>query len=143
MAKKKNGSSDVKIKRAVRTLHERADQATRLVEQRDQKEAESKTASSHFKSQIKQLDADLRKLSTEVRDRATFREVECEIRFEYRTARVATVRSDTGEVISERPMLESERQRELPLDQPKIETKPSAPPKRRRARSAVKAESAP
>jgi hypothetical protein len=139
---------DVKIERAVRVLkcqltpeevRERADLAARFVEQRDQKEAEAKTASSHLKSQIKQIDADLRKVSAEVRDRATFRDVELEIHFDYRRAIVVTHRTDTGEVIGERPMLEHERQKELfEGDGKPADAKPEKPPAKKQRKPRAK-----
>lgn len=54
-----------------------------------------------------------RRLEYDVRDRSEERPVECEIVHNYEKSIVETVRTDTGEVVSTRPMLESERQRQL------------------------------
>jgi hypothetical protein len=93
---------------------ERADQCARLVEQIDQKKAEFKQVSAHWKNEIAQVDVDLRVLSTQVRDRSALRPVECVRRMRLDSATVEDVRLDTGEVIARRPMTDTEKQRELP-----------------------------
>jgi hypothetical protein len=93
---------------------ELADQSARLVDQLDQKKVEFKQVSAHWKTEIAQVEVDLRIASSQVRDRSAVRTVQCERRFQFATATVEDVRLDTGEVISRRPMSDAEKQRELP-----------------------------
>lgn len=97
-------------------ISERANRAAHAVAEIDQKEEEREAANKHAKAQIAEIEAELKKVSTEVRDRATYRAVRCERAFVYRTGNVTERRLDTGEVLHERPMTEYERQTELPLD---------------------------
>jgi len=64
-------------------------------------------------AQIEELEAEMHRLSLEVRDGGTYREVPCERRYIYRTGNVQEVRTDTGDVLSERAMTDRERQLEL------------------------------
>lgn len=136
MAKKKNGAPEpekteddkeqpVKVEAFVRELRvqlkteeiaERADRAAQLLAERDSKEEEQKAAAKHAKSVIESMEAELRRLSNEVRTKATYREVQCERRYDYRLGKIFEIRKDTDEVLFERPMTDAERQRELDLD---------------------------
>lgn len=89
---------------------ERADRAAHLLQQRDDKESLAKAAQKHAKSEIDELEATMRRLGGEVRDKATYLPTRCERVFDYRTGTVTETRLDTGEVISERPMTAEERQ---------------------------------
>lgn len=135
MAKKKTtGSNGHRVERIVRTLRcdltpdevsERGDRAAHLLAKRDEKDADRKAAQSQMGAQIKELESELRRVSTEVRDRAAFRPVECEVRFDYARGRVITVRLDTGAQIDERPMESHERQAPLPIgDEGETEPQP-------------------
>jgi hypothetical protein len=97
-------------------IAERANRAAHLVAEREQKEDDRKASNKQMAAQTAELDAELRKVSTEVRDRATYRPIQCERAFIYRTGNVTERRLDTGKVLSERPMSDRERQQELPLD---------------------------
>src|SRR3982750_2032548 len=114
-------SSEVKIERLSRTLRvelalaevaKRADRCAHVVAEREGKVEEAKTATAHIKARIKELDAELRSLSNEVRDKAKYTEVECERRYNYRLGTIAVVRLDTGAVVDERAMAGAERQLE-------------------------------
>lgn len=135
MAKKKNGAAEpekteeqpVKVEGFIRELRvqlktdeiaERADRAAQLLAERDSKEEEQRAAAKHAKSVIESMEAELRRLSNEVRTKATYREVQCERRYDYRVGKIIEVRKDTDEVLFERPMTDAERQRELDLDTP-------------------------
>lgn len=124
MAKKKaNGTVDVAVESFVRELRvelsekelaERADRAAHVLMARDGKEEARKAANTAMKSQIEELDAQLRKLSNEVRDKATYAPVECERRYDYRARTVQEVRTDTRVVLELRPLRADELQ--VPLD---------------------------
>ena len=111
----------VKIERLTRTLRvelslgevaKRADRCAHVVAEREGKAEEAKTATAHIKARIKELDAELRSLSNEVRDKAKYTEVDCERRYNYRLGTIAVVRLDTNATVDERPMTGPERQLE-------------------------------
>lgn len=113
--------SSVKIERFTRTLRvelsadevaKRADRSAHVVAEKDRAAEEKKTATAHITTRIKELEAEQRSLSTEVRDRARYAEVECERRYNYRLGKVQEVRLDTNAEIGERAMTGAERQLE-------------------------------
>lgn len=95
-------------------IADRADRAAGLIEDRDRKEEEQKAATKHAKSIIEAIDAEIRKLSNEVRTRSTYGPVECERRLCYKARTLVEIRLDTGEEISSRNLTLAELQRELP-----------------------------
>lgn len=96
-------------------LIERAQEQSRTLQTIEEMENDLKTKAQHAKAAIAEREADVKRLSVEIRDRATYRPVDCERIFDYRRGLVIEVRLDTGEQISERPMTYAEKQRELPL----------------------------
>lgn len=96
-------------------LAERADRAAHVLCVRDGKEADRKAANTAAKSQIEELEAELRKLSGEVRDKATYTAVECERRYDYKLGQVVEKRLDTSEVLYSHAMTDAERQMPLEL----------------------------
>jgi hypothetical protein len=118
-----SGTADTRVDRfrqnlrcnlTAQELAQHAGRVAHIVSERDLKVEAAKAAVSHIKSQIKELDAELRRLSTEIRDKACYRDVDCERRYLYRMGTVVEVRLDTDEKIFERPMTVAERQLELP-----------------------------
>lgn len=91
----------------------RADRLAHLVVQVEQKEDDRKAANTAAKSQIEELSAELKRVSTEVRDKATYGTVQCERRHDYRMGKIVEVRTDTGVVLHERAMSFEEKQLEL------------------------------
>lgn len=117
-------STNLKVALTAAEIADRADRAAQLLADRDAKEADVKAAQKHGKAMIEELDAEIRRLSSEVRNQSDYRSVDCERRYNYATSTVQDVRLDTGEVIAERGMSPNERQMELPFDretQPKSE----------------------
>jgi hypothetical protein len=108
----------LKVQLTAPEIAERADRAAKLLEDRDRAEAELKAHATHAKSLIAQMEAEMRALSGEVRTRFTYRDVAIERRYLYAIGEVEEVRLDTGEIVSERPMTESERQQQLPFTRP-------------------------
>jgi hypothetical protein len=104
---------DLRVTLKAEEIAERADRAAQILADRDSKEEELKAHAKHAKSVIESLEAEMRRLSNEVRTKATYQEVRCERRFLYDTGKVIEVRLDTGEVLSERDMNDSEKQRDL------------------------------
>jgi hypothetical protein len=129
MAKKKTNGTPVeeKVEHFTRQLRvvltekeiaERADRSAHMVAERDGKEEARKAANTAMKSQIEELDAQIRKLSNEVRDKATYEPVECERRYDYRAGTVRELRTDTKVVLELRTMRADERQTSLDLEPP-------------------------
>lgn len=126
--KEKNEAPPVKIERFSQNLAvalkpaeiaERADRAAHLLADRDHLEAEFDEQRKHQKAQIQKLETEMRRLSSEVREKVSYRDVECERRFIYAEKIVRDVRSDTGEMLMERPMSEQESQRQFDFDEKK------------------------
>lgn len=97
----------------------RADRLGHLIGERDHKAELMATAKKHAQNEVNEIEARIRRLGNEVRDKACYKEVPCERVFDYRTGTVTEVRSDTGEEIGARPMNEIERQMRLPKKPPK------------------------
>lgn len=95
-------------------LNEKARQVARKISEKALRVEAAKSATAHLKAEIKQIDAELSRLSQEINDGATYREVDCERHFRYRVGSVVEIRVDTNEQTFERPMNASERQPELP-----------------------------
>ena len=114
--KVENFKRDLKVKLTAEEVAERADRAAKLLEDRDHEESEFKAHGTHVRGRIAQMESEMRHLSGEVRTKCTYREVECERRFLYDIGVVQEIRVDTGEVLSERPMTDREKQRDLPFD---------------------------
>lgn len=77
--------------------------------------AEHKAASAKIKEKIQAQAAIVSKLTIIVHDRSEKREVECEAEFNYETNNVKVTRTDTKEVIEDRPLAEVEKQMHLGL----------------------------
>lgn len=94
----------------------RADRAANLVSRIGEKTDEAKAAAKHAKSEVDQLNSELRTLSSEVASRVTYRSVECERRYVFAEGLLRETRLDTSDMINSRKMTEAERQLQLPLD---------------------------
>jgi hypothetical protein len=136
MAKtKKNGTpAEEKVEKFTRQLRvaltekelaERADRAAHVVRERDGKEEDRKAANTAAKAQIEELDAELKRLSGEVRDKATYALVECERVYDYKLGQVREVRTDTRVVLDLRAMRADERQLTNGLEDPAPATDPA------------------
>jgi hypothetical protein len=122
--KKQESESEVKVERFTRCLRvvlkegevvERAKRSAFLLGEIQQKESERDAAKKQANALIEELGAEMHRLSLEVRDGAAYRDVPCTRHYVYRLAIVEERRSDTEELIHERPMTERERQTELDL----------------------------
>jgi hypothetical protein len=127
MAKKKDGATvsvtekkesyraTLKVELTTEQVADRADQAAAKLAERDRKEDEWKAQSKHMKSVIEQLEADLRTLSSEVRNRSTYSLVDCQRVYDYESGLLRETRLDTGELLNERAMTDTENQPDLPF----------------------------
>jgi hypothetical protein len=96
-------------------IADRADRAAHKVSVIAEKKAELKAVSTHQKGIIETVEAELSLLSKEVRDKSTYAQVECERQLDFNEGTYREIRLDTGEMLIERKLLESEKQRELPF----------------------------
>lgn len=76
-------------------------------------EARKKDAAKQMGADIATVEATIRETAIVVNQGYEFREVECELRFDREARTAQTIRLDTGEIVRQRPMSESELQREL------------------------------
>lgn len=120
--KKTAANSEVKIEKFTRNLRvtlkegevvERAKRSAFLLGEIQQKESERDAAKKQANAQIEELGAEMHRLSLEVRDGAAYRDVPCTRHYVYRVGIVEERRSDTNELLNDRPMTERERQLEL------------------------------
>jgi hypothetical protein len=84
-----------------------------LLSQRDGIEAALKAAQKAGKAQIDEVEAAMRRVAGEIRDKAELRLVGCVRVHDWQKATVAEFREDTGEEIASRRMSEEEKQREM------------------------------
>lgn len=108
--------SNLKVILTKEEIADRADRAAGLLQDRDTKEEEQKARAKAEKAVIESIESELRRVSNEVRTKATYQDVQCERRYVYDEGKVQEWRLDTGEMISERDMNETEKQRDLPFD---------------------------
>ncbi len=108
--------SNLKVVLTKEEIADRADRAAGLLQDRDTKEEEQKARAKAEKAVIEQIESELRRVSNEVRTKATYQDVQCERRYVYDKSKVQEWRLDTGEMMSERDMNETEKQRDLPFD---------------------------
>jgi hypothetical protein len=122
-----SGKPDTKVERFTRSLRcnleagdlaAMADRMAHVIGEKENLVAQSKSATAHLKAQIKEKDAEIGKLSAQIRDKAEYREVDCERRHLYRIGKVVEIRLDTEEQVDERAMTAHERQLELPTKKP-------------------------
>ena len=75
-----------------------------------------KSSAAAYKAEIDGLNETAQKLKSEVNSRTENRDVRCEVRHDYDNAMVTTIRTDTGEVVTERVMKLEERQVKMPFE---------------------------
>lgn len=97
-------------------IAERADRAAHLLADRDHLEAQFDEERKLQKNRVSSIENEMRRLSQEVREKLTYRDVDCERRFIYADKVVRDVRADSGETLMERPMSEQESQRQFDFD---------------------------
>lgn len=109
-------STETRELRCMLTAEERQRRAERIAELLDQGEAveaELAAARAGFKARIERCDLEKRLQLDEFRTGFATRPVECELRLDWDAGLASWVRTDTGEVLSERPLSAEERQRDL------------------------------
>lgn len=115
-ARKEPFTSELRVPLKANEIADRADRAAQLEDDIEQKQTAQKADAKVARSALAQMSAEKRRLQSEVRTKATYREVQCERRFLYDAGVVVEVRLDTDEELSNRPMTETEKQQFLPFD---------------------------
>jgi hypothetical protein len=126
-AKPKAGKTDevIKVKPFVRDLEvvlsreeveDASNRMAHLVHDYDLQEHKFKEQAKLNRSVLADMTSEIRKLSNTVSNKTEYRDIACEQVLNYTTGRVTERRKDTGEVLSERDMTESERQRDLGIE---------------------------
>lgn len=110
-------TTSLKVQLTIEEVADRADRAAALVADIAAKEADHKAAAKHQKSIIESLQADLCRLSGEVRNRSTYSPCICRREYDYDAGVLRETRMDTGEVLLERALTNDERQPELPFSE--------------------------
>lgn len=93
---------------------ERSEHCARLIAERDTYAEEAKREAKAVKEELAGMDAQIRGLSREIRDRRTWRDVQVRVEPDYEAGVMETTRCDTGEVIRTRPLTLDEKQQKLP-----------------------------
>lgn len=89
-------------------LEERADRSSHVWAEHCATETEMKTIAANYKAKIAELRGKHDVLEREIRDKCTYRDIECSIEYDYNTRKVTARRNDTGETVEERDMLNEE-----------------------------------
>lgn len=124
--KRQKFTQSLKVPLTPDEIADRADRAAHLVSSIKRKEDELKAVVKHHKSIIESDMVQLDQFSKEVRDKNTYRQVDCERQFDFNAGKYRVVRTDTGEITEERRLLESEKQMELPFPEPSDDEKAAA-----------------
>jgi len=93
-----------------------ADELATALDNKTSLAAEKEAVLKSFKSKEAALDAQITEKQQRVRNKYTYRNVECENVLDYGTLETYTRRLDTGDEIMRRPMNEDEKQTDLPFD---------------------------
>lgn len=91
----------------------KAQEVAELVAEVGRLEDEKKSVGSDFKARIDERNASMRRLAYQLRSGTELREVECFERLKAHKDKVEIVRTDTLEVVSERPATPEDRQLSL------------------------------
>ena len=106
----------------VLTVQERAETANRLAEglqQLESLEAERKSTLSDFTARTNALKATIHDLTRQVKDGEIMRSVECELQLNFTQLTAILIRSDTADIVEERPLTDKERESQTLYDDAK------------------------
>lgn len=124
MAKKKNTTNalDPTVEHTTRRLrvrltpeeaHGKATALVHVLNERNVVEAELGDIKAQFRDRLRRIADREKQLRRDVEDSSEDRSVRCSVERDYERGMVLTRRVDTGEIVEERPLEESERQLEL------------------------------
>src|ERR1022692_244375 len=96
--KREKFSQSLKVMLTQEEIADRADRAAFKVAAIQGKEADLKAVTQHHKGLIESDKAELSMLSKEVRDKSTYRQIDCEKQFDFNEGKVRVIRLDSGEL---------------------------------------------
>jgi len=102
-------------------LDERRDKLVKLIEDSTELEIEKKAATAQFNARKQKLTSAIGSIAIEVRERKTYRPVDCAEMPDYKAGIVTIVRQDTGEIVRTRVMTDEDRQAKIALVKEKAE----------------------
>ena len=108
-----NNTQSLPVRLTEQELIAKGAELSAMIKALSYEEAEKKSVADAFKARITDLDTQIQRLAQIVRDKKEFRPVEVIEQPDYDAMMMRTVRLDTGEVVSSRPLEGSERQRPL------------------------------
>ena len=108
-------TESLKVQLTEEEIRTAAEKLAKFTDDIEGKEAEKKSVASQFKADIDNLVSNARTEAALVRNKYTYRQVECHEHFDYPCKSVTVFRDDTGEEIRTRTITTSECQSELPL----------------------------
>lgn len=126
MAKKQNKDDLVKVthephklpfKLGTKEKAEAAEQLATTLQAVESLDLERKSVLGEFKSRMDALTERIHKLTLNVKDGVKMRSVECELHLNYTTLAATLIRTDTKEVVEERPMTDEEKQMDLGFEE--------------------------
>jgi hypothetical protein len=136
LVEKRKDTRHLKVILSALELEERADLSSHIWAEHCATETEAKTIASNFKSKVAELRGKHDTLQREIRDKCSYRDVECEMEFDYEKRRVTVRRGDTGMIVEDREMLSEEftiwqskrKQTKLQFPEPTDAKRDTAPP---------------
>lgn len=93
-----------------------ANQLAEAIQNLESLEIERKVETKNYNSRKQQFTGSIHRLSREVSNGEAVRSVDCELRLNYTKLTAKVVREDTGEVVTERPMSEDEKQMDMDFE---------------------------
>ena len=110
----RNSNEDLLCRLSAEEWADRAQQLATAQGELEQFRARKADTNAALAAEEKRISFNICKLGMSVRSKSESREVQCELRADYRSGRAIIVRLDTGEVVRERPLLPEERQAHVP-----------------------------
>jgi hypothetical protein len=96
-------------------IREAADEMARRLADKQEAEKGFDDVKAQFKGRITSAETDVDRCARLIRDKSEFRQVLCEETRDYKTSRIVIVRTDTGDIVTDRRMRDDELQMELEL----------------------------
>ncbi len=94
-------------------VQERGQQLIKALDDKDAEISDFASVKDVHKSKVKKFDNQVQQFRHAIAQKSEYRFIECFQNFNYHESKVTVCRADTGEILEERAMLESERQQTL------------------------------
>jgi len=107
---------NLKCKLTKEELEVAADTLARKLDEADAAEDEKKSVAEEYKSRVTALEAEAKVQRHLVRNKYTFRNVDCQLVLNFTTGTAVCNRLDTGETVEARPLNHEEKQMDFKFD---------------------------